>query len=562
MFSTKKNVLQLVSLLKKAGIRDYILCPGSRNIPLVQTIASIKEFHCYSVTDERSAGFYAIGLMQASGLPVAVCCTSGSAVLNLHPAVCEAYYQHLPLLLLTADRPQEWIGQMDGQTLPQTEAFGFLAKKCVSLPEIKDGIEKWYCNRLINEALYTLQTLPYGPVQINVPITEPFFDFSQTILPDERLITHVHAVQPIVPTELVNRLNKNQRIVLLIGQRSYQIADLKKLLKICENKGIVVLCEHLANIRSNYVINHFDELLIAKHNFRIPELVIYTGGNIVSKRLKKWLRTNTPAELWWVSDNCSMPDTFQHLTTTIETMAPYDFLTDLFSKLPNTDYRNIYAKEWEMGERKFLSHRIQETFENDFCDLSVLHRFVEELNKYPIESPSIQVANSSMVRHLQLFSLSTDIHVLCNRGVNGIEGSLSTAVGYALGHKGLTFCLIGDLSFFYDMNALWHTHLPANLRILLVNNGNGQIFHQLPQLESPYLDQYFAASHHYHAEGWAHDAGIIYLHCDSFMTLQRTWETFLSEKTERPVLLEVTTNPILNEKIEKKYFNRLKQIQL
>lgn len=562
MFSTKKNVLHLVALLKKAGIRDYILCPGSRNIPLVQTIASVKEFNCYSVTDERSAGFYAIGQMQAKGCPVAVCCTSGSAVLNLHPAVCEAHYQHLPLLLLTADRPQEWIGQMDGQTLPQTEAFGSLVGKCVSLPEVKDETEAWYCNRLINEALYALQNMPYGPVQINVPITEPFFDFSQTELPDVRLIEHVRAFTTTVPGKLTGCLKHTQRIVLLIGQRSFRNADLSKLLHICRKKGIVVLCEHLANTGSDYPIGHIEELLIAWHDIPAPNLVIYTGGHIVSKRLKGWLRTNPPSQLWWLSDDGSMPDTFQHLTTTIETSEPYTFLSGLFNSLPCSDSRIAYAQGWKDRENKLLARLPVKSFEHTFCDLAIVRNFVERLNICPERRISIQVANSSMVRHLQLFSLRTDFTVLCNRGANGIEGSLSTAAGYALAYEGLTFCLIGDLSFFYDMNALWHNHLPTSLRILLINNGNGQIFHQLPHLQSPFLNKYFAASHDYHAEGWAHDAGITYLRSDSLETLHETMELFLAEKTERPVLLEVTTNPTLNEETDKNYFNQLKQIQL
>lgn len=562
MYSTKKNVLQLVALLKRAGIRDYILCPGSRNIPLVQTIASIKEFNCQSVTDERSAGFYAIGQIQASGRPVVVCCTSGSAVLNLHPAVCEAFYQQLPLLILTADRPQEWIGQMDGQTLPQTEAFGSLLKRRVSLPEIKDGTEEWYCNRLINEALYSLQHPSFGPVQINVPITEPFFDFSGTTLPDVRLIQHINATQISVPEEMRNSIRNSQRILLIIGQRSYKEPDLHELLRQCEDKGIVVIGEQLANLHSDYVIGQFDELLATTINLQSPELVIYTGGHIVSKRLKKWLRANPPSEQWWIADDCSMPDTFQHLTMTIETRSPYQFLTELFRKIPEGLWNKTYVEAWKRAENNLLSIRDGGLSDNEFYDIAILHRFTEKINTLSEKDLSIQVANSSMVRHLQLFPLVGNIRVLCNRGVNGIEGSLSTAVGYALSHAGLTFCLIGDLSFFYDMNALWHTHLPSNLRILLINNGNGQIFHQLPSLQSPWLSRYFAAAHNYHAEGWAHDAGITYLKCATFETLQKAWETFFSKEADKPVLLEVVTNTTLNETLEKKYFNHLKTLQL
>lgn len=566
MFSTKRHVLQLVSLLYKAGIRDFILCPGSRNIPLVQTIASVGTFHCLSVTDERSAGFYAIGQMQACGRPVAVCCTSGSAVLNLHPAVCEAFYQQLPLLLITADRPQAWIGQMDGQTLPQAEAYGPLIRKTVVLPEIKDEVEEWYCNRLINEALYCLESPTPGPVQIDVPITEPFFDFSETTLPDERLVKHFQAMTTAVRSSLLTTLNRSQRPLLIIGQRSYREENIDALMQLCRDRGIPVLCEHLANIPTPSTHQHFDELLaveqVAKDALLRPDLVLCCGGHIVSKRLKHWLRANPPQEQWWLTPDDSMPDTFQHLTATIQCPSPYRFLQEALKQLAPSDKKQAYADRWTELEKQLTM--IKETTEQEdaFCDIHVLRDFAKQLCNRSLPMASIQVANSSMVRNLQLFSLPAGVRTLCNRGVNGIEGSLSAAVGYALADKGLTFCLIGDLSFFYDMNALWHTPVPSNLRILLLNNGNGQIFHQLPHLHSPYLKDYFSAAHHFHAEGWAREAGLSYLRCDDYAALEQAWPFFFASTSEKPVLLEVFTDPAINERIYKAYYNQLKQIQL
>lgn len=561
MYSIKKNVLQLVSLLKKAGIRNYILCPGSRNIPLIQSIASVKEFHCTSVTDERSAGFYAIGQMQALGRPVAVCCTSGSAVLNLHPAVCEAYYQQLPLLVITADRPQEWIGQMDGQTLPQADAFGSLIRKSVILPEIKDNIEEWYCNRLINEALYSLTYPQNGPVQINVPISEPFFDFSENELPDERIIEHVQAESIMIPPQLILPLENSKRIMLIIGQRSYKEENITNILDICHEKGIVVIGEHLANIGTNC---HFDEMLatgtLADDLDLCPDLVIYCGGHIVSKRLKHWIRKNPPRYQWWITTNDSMPDIFQHLTTTIQCHSPYLFLHMLLEKIPcKSNYESYRASKEKLMQS--LNHSLWN--KKDYCDITVLGSFVEHLNKQKIkDSASIQVANSSMVRNLQLFDLPDGIRTLCNRGVNGIEGSLSTAVGYALANKGLTFCLIGDLSFFYDMNALWHDHLPTNLRILLLNNNNGQIFHLLPHLQSPYLKKFISATHHFHAGSWAKECGMSYIRCNDADSLTNVWDDFFKEKSDKPILIEAVTDSKTDELIYKQYYNHLKQIQL
>lgn len=191
MFTDKKNILQLLAVLKGFGISKAVLCPGSRNIPLVRSFLSEPFFECYSVTDERSAGFFAIGL-SLSGRndpePVVVCCTSGTAVANLYPAIAEAYYQNIPLVIVSADRPAEWIGQMDGQTLPQPGIFGGLVKRAVNLPIVNSMADEWYCNRLVNEALLELNHYGAGPVQINVPTDEPLFDFNTTVLPVARVI--------------------------------------------------------------------------------------------------------------------------------------------------------------------------------------------------------------------------------------------------------------------------------------------------------------------------------------------------------------------------------------
>lgn len=568
MFSTKKNVLQLVALLKEAGIRDYILCPGSRNIPLVQTIASIEEFHCTSVTDERSAGFYAIGMMQAVNRPVAVCCTSGSAVLNLHPAVCEAYYQELPLLLLTADRPQEWIGQMDGQTLPQAEAYSSLVRKCVVLPQVHDKDEEWYCNRLINEALYALNYPQKGPVQIDVPLAEPFFDFSEKKLPRERLIRHYEAVAISVPEELIRILQESRRTLLIIGQRSYQNEDLHDLMHLCVKNGIVILAEYPANLPDNdATCRHFDEVLsvsnAADYNQLQPDLVIYCGGHIVSKRLKNWLRKHKPSNEWRITSDGGCPDTFQNLTATIRTPNPRQFLEQLIERSLPADKKQTYLQTWKEAERQVQPAKHKLWDETRYSDITILQNFAGRLQQTTFKtSPSIQVANSSMVRNLQLTELPSSVRVLCNRGANGIEGTVSTSVGYSLLYNGLTFCLTGDLSFFYDMNGLWHHPLPPGLRILLINNGNGQIFHYLPNLSSPYLKQFISASHSFHAEGWAAETGMTYIRCEDYKSLQTAWSRFFSEQEERPVMIEAVTDEQTNERLYKEYYNQFKRIQL
>ena len=202
MYSNKENVNILTALLVAHGIRHAVLCPGSRNSPIVHNLNECPDIQCYPVTDERSAGFYALGMTQATGEPVAVCVTSGTALLNLAPAVAEAYYQHRPLVVISADRPPQWIDQLDGQTLPQPDALGRFVRKAVSLPEPHDEESRWYCNRLVNEALME----KHAPVHINVPISEPFFLFSTPELPQERKIDFMPADMSSVTLDRVFRM--------------------------------------------------------------------------------------------------------------------------------------------------------------------------------------------------------------------------------------------------------------------------------------------------------------------------------------------------------------------
>ena len=203
MFSNKENVNILTALLLKHGVRHAVVCPGSRNSPIVHDLNECEEMNCYPVTDERSAGFYALGMCQTLDQPVVVCVTSGSALLNVAPAAAEAYYQHLPLIIVSADRPIQWIDQLDGQTMNQTGALQNYVRKSVSLPEPHDEEEHWYCNRLVNEALLECRHRGCGPVHINVPITEPLYQYTESALPEERPIIRLNPV--------VNDLYVNQK---------------------------------------------------------------------------------------------------------------------------------------------------------------------------------------------------------------------------------------------------------------------------------------------------------------------------------------------------------------
>ena len=295
MYSDKKSILQLAALLKAHGVRKMVLCPGSRNAAIVHTLANIEDFTCYSITDERSAGFFAIGLSLQGGGPAAICCTSGSALLNLHPAVAEAYYQQVPLIVISADRPAAWIGQMDGQTLPQPNVFGSLVKMSVNLPEVQTEEDEWHCNRLINEAILETTHHGNGPVHINVPISEPIYRFTEKELPEVRVITRYQGLNVYDRDykELIDKLNAYNKRMVVVGQMSLIYQFDKKFIKPL-TRNFAWLAEHLSNQTIPALpIKNFDVAIsgmsVERQEQMTPDLLITYGGHIVSKQLKKYL---------------------------------------------------------------------------------------------------------------------------------------------------------------------------------------------------------------------------------------------------------------------------------
>ena len=492
MYSVKTNVLELTALMKQHGITRAVLSPGSRNSPLNHTLASCPDILCTPVTDERSAAFTANGLCQALRRPVAACCTSGTALLDMAPAVAEAYYQNLPLLIISADRPASAIGQMDGQTIVQPGSFHNYIRKEVTLPEPHDAESLWYCNRLINEALAELTHNGFGPVHINVPITEPLFDMSAPALPEVRSFVREQSRMAFLTPDMRNEWRKAKRVMIICGQ-SLPAPALEKSLRRAAGKGhAVIVCEHLANLSASMgekgFIGTSDLVLAAPRTDDIlaPDFIITAAGHVVSKRLKQYLRRVRPAAHWHVSPDGACPDLFRCLTRAVE--ADPAELIGLLADEP-ADRSPAFQDAWQKAGSA-AAQRVADFRLTEFTDLFVMRRFLKALP----DGSALQLANSSPVRNAQYFPLPPDTEVCCNRGVNGIDGSLSTATGFALGSPRMTYALIGDLSFFYDQNALWKKSLPSNLRILLFNNGGGGIFHVLPGLDSEHRDLYIAGS--------------------------------------------------------------------
>ena len=554
MYSDKKNILQLVALLRAHEIRNVVLCPGSRNTPIIHTLANHPYFTCYSVTDERSAGFFALGLALSGGRPAAVCCTSGTALLNLHPAVAEAFYQQVPLVVISADRPASWIGQMDGQTLPQPNVFGPLVKSSVNLPEIHTSEEEWYCNRLVNEALLELNHHGKGPVHINVPISEPLFQFTAEDLPDVRVITRYQGlnVYDRQYDDLITRLNGYTKRMMVVGQMNLIYLFERKICKLLY-KHFAWLTEHTGNQTVPGIpVKNFDAIIYSlpeeEQAKLVPDLLITYGGHVVSKRLKQLLRKHPPKEHWHVAADGQVADTFCSLTTVIE-MDPFEFLEKIAYLLENKPCE--YPKRWEQ-----LSKQMAEP-DFAFSEMAAIGKVLKSL---PTDAV-LHLANSSTVRYAQLFQIPDSVEVCCNRGTSGIEGSLSTALGYAWASDKLNFVLIGDLSFFYDMNALWCNHLRGNLRIMLLNNGGGEIFQSLPGLKmEARTHRFVTALHQTKAEGWAQERGFDYTAVHTMEELDAALSDFMqADQQGNPKFMEVFTNKAEDVRLLKEYYHGLRK---
>lgn len=527
--SDKKELRELAALMQAHGVSRCVISPGSRNAPLALTLSAVG-MECRTVVDERSAGFVALGWAQQVKAPVAVCVTSGSAVLNLHPAVAEAYYRRIPLLLLTADRPRVWIGQQDGQTLPQPGAFGTLVRAAFNMPEGDASGQE--TNRIINEALLELRHRAGGPVQLNIPLSEPLFNTTTERLPQPRVIRRTELACMTADDEdaLLARVSVLPRRMILVGQLPEEAAIPPSLVT---EKQFATVGEQLSN--SRLLCNRPDALLSLGTDGMAPDLLITVGGCIISKRLKQLLRNNPPKEHWHISPDGEVCDTFCALTHCIEGSA--DEVWDLLA---------AFADE---GDEDYVSRWAAEppTFNAAYCGMSAVGAALAALPEHAV----LHLGNSSAVRYAQLFPLREGIHVECNRGVNGIEGCVSAALGFAGGDSRLQLLICGDLSFFYDMNALWMPGISNRVRILLLNNSCGGIFTAIGAPESPLVN----APHRATAEAWARSCGFAYRAVRREAELLYGIDFLLREDADSPQLLEVFTNAQEDAAILKQFYN-------
>lgn len=552
MYSNDKMVLQLISLLKQFSIRRIVVSPGSRHFPLVHSLEADSYFKLYSVVDERSAAFFALGLIQQTGEIVAVTCSSGTACMNYGSAVVEAFYQRLPLLVLSSDRIPCLLNQMEDQMYDQLDSFTHCTKYSGQLPEVKSDIDEWHCNRIINEGLIELTHHGKGPVHLNIPFSAHNTDtFSTETLPLVRKISISSSDNNQNDWTALAEQLKGKKVMIVWGQSCPMTKQLEIAVNaFVENFDAIILTDYLSNCHhKNAIANTTVTLGILKPFERgnlAPDVVITIGANyIFNGEIKGFLRPQNILH-WQVGKEDKVCDPFRHLTQIFE-MEELAFFTNIV-EFASFENKGEYADSW------LSLSKIPELPTPDYNELYAIGAL---LNNIPSNS-DLQLANSCTIRMAHFFKIPESVRVNCNRGVNGIDGSMSTAVGFAAENQRPTFYITGDLSFFYDMNSLWIRHLSPKMRILLINNGGGAVMYgPLNDEIRKTLPAHVAAGHNTSARGWVESLGFKYLSASSKQEVDKAMEELCSSSIEQPILLEVFTTINTDINSIKEYFSSL-----
>jgi len=555
MYSDNPLIINLLSLLKQFGIRRVVISPGSRHFSIIHSMENDSFFELYSVVDERSAAFFALGLIQKYNEPAAVCCTSGTSAINYGSAVVEAFYQKLPLLLLTADRLPEFLGQLEDQMFKQDDTFHNFIKYHGQLKQIANPFDEWYCNRIINEGLLALDHHGQGPVQLNLPIENHHLDnFAQPTLPTVRKITRYFSYERADVWKNMAQSLKGKKIMVIWGQTHHVPAELRTVFNEFVKKfGAVVFTDNLSNCNEENTLDDTFLLLRAlkaseKSEFS-PDIVISMFGNYVfNGEIKGLIRPlGNAVEHWLVDPSGVICDPFRRLTQIFE-MREDVFFSQILAT--GVESKNDYYEKW-----KEISDVLEEP-NVPYSELYAIGKFMKALPN----SVDLHIANSSPIRMFSTFKLDPSIRVYCNRGVNGIDGCMSTAVGFSANSDAPVFLVIGDLTFFYDMNALWNRHLGANFRILLLNNEGGAVMHMpLHERMASILPKHVSAGHRTSAKGWVESLGIKYVSAKDEAECQEGVRILTDTTTAGPVVLEVFTEKANDVKILKEYFGSLKR---
>ncbi|TDE44445.1 2-succinyl-5-enolpyruvyl-6-hydroxy-3-cyclohexene-1-carboxylic-acid synthase [Flavobacterium rhamnosiphilum] len=541
----------IIEICLAKGITTIIISPGSRNAPLTIGFVSNPAFQCYSIADERAAAFFALGMAQQTKQPVALVCTSGSALLNYYPAFAEAFYSQIPLIVISADRPQSKIDIGDGQTIRQENVFEKHSLYNANLHE-DVSVEN---NLKINEAINAAITQK-GPVHINAPFEEPLYETVSALSVAVNTIASANVTQTISiedVSEFATIWNNSTKKMILVGVNEPNAINEKIIEAFAKDESVVVLTETTSNLHHDTFIKNIDTIITPFTNadfedFR-PEILVTFGGMVVSKRIKAFLRKYKPKHHWHV-DSWRAYDTFGALTKHFE-VDPNVFF-DTFLPLTNSIESNYFK---QLDAVKVLRKLKSDLYLSKipFSDFKVFEKVIQRL---PTNS-QLQISNSSAIRYAQLIDVHPSIEVYCNRGTSGIDGSTSTAIGAAVANEKQTVFITGDVGFLYDSNALWNNYIPKNFKIILINNGGGGIFRILPgHEESPVFNTFFETSHCLTAEHLAKMYGFDYSIASNETGLETSLNALYAQN-EKPSILEIFTPTLENNSILLQYFKEL-----
>lgn len=541
----------IIEICKAKGVHDIIISPGSRNAPLTIGFTNHPDFTCYSIADERCAGFFALGIAQQKQKPVAVVCTSGSALLNYYPALAEAFYSQIPFVVISADRPHDKIDIGDGQTIRQENVF--LNHSLYNANLLEDASEE--NDVFINEAI-NVAIAHRGPVHINVPFEEPLYQTTNKLAVDVN-VTGLFKSESSVRVEDIIAFstlwNFSKKILIVVGECKPHTIDQQWIDKLASHPSVVVLTETTSNLHHQDFINNIDTLItpFTEKEFAElqPRVLITFGGMIVSKRIKAFLRKYKPRHHWHI-DELRAYDTFGILTKHFK-VAPNQFFKQFLPhvKPVESNYKAFFKAIQEQRKSKHNDYLAKVPF-------SDLKAFESILAAQP-GNTQLQVSNSSAIRYAQLFDIDSSIEVFCNRGTSGIDGSTSTAIGAAVASNKQTTLITGDVSFLYDSNALWNNYIPKHFKIILINNGGGGIFRILPgHQENETFHTYFETSHCLTAEHLAKMYRFNYLTAADETTLKAGLKQLFANN-DQPAILEVFTPTRDNNKLLLDYFKAL-----
>jgi 2-succinyl-5-enolpyruvyl-6-hydroxy-3-cyclohexene-1-carboxylate synthase len=539
----------ILEICQQKGVKHIVISPGSRNAPLTIGFTNNPYFKCYSIADERCAAFFAIGIAQQIQQPVVVVCTSGSALLNYYPAFAEAFYSQIPLVVLSADRPQHKIDIGDGQTIRQENVFANHSLFNANLSE-NNSLEN---DHLVQMALHT-SVVKKGPVHINVPFEEPLYETVSELQVHPKIIEFTNEEKPfeIAPSTLAVWKSASKKLVL-VGELFPNSVEQRYLELLANDSSVVVLTEKTSNLHHPTFIDQIDTLITPFDEADLkafqPEIVVTFGGMVVSKRIKAFLRKYKPEHHWHI-DELRAYDTFGALTNHFETKTNV-FLSQLLTEDSfESTYKSSILSIWKDRVAKHEEYNSK----IPFSDFKVFDFICKNLP----ENCQLQVSNSSAIRYIQLFDVASSIPVFCNRGTSGIDGSTSTAIGASVVSTLPTVLITGDIGFLYDSNALWNNYIPSNFKIILINNGGGGIFRILPgHEETETFNTYFETSHQLNASHLAKMYGLDYFKATDELSLDQQFSAFL-DQNKQPSILEIFTPEKVNDSVLLEFFRKLK----